>query len=351
MRIEEPKKIAAYYQALLDRKESFVGIFYVGVKTTSVFCIATCRARKPKLENVVFYTTAKEALDNGFRPCKVCKPTEPATTAPKEVVQAIRLVEENPSERITDSWLSAQAISPTLVRRWFRKHYGITFHTYQRMIRINSAYQELKKGETATNTAFDAGYESLSGFGYTYKKVVGKSPQNSKEDTVILMSRLTTPLGPMFVGATDRGICLLEFTDRRMLETEFGDLQKLLRAPIITGENQHIRQAQRELSEYFAGQRKSFDLNLDTPGTPFQKLVWDCLVAIPYGVTATYQQQAERIERPQAVRAVASANGSNRVAIVVPCHRVIGKNGKLTGYGGGIERKQWLIEHERKYAH
>ncbi|MDP8171231.1 methylated-DNA--[protein]-cysteine S-methyltransferase [Pasteurella skyensis] len=348
MRITDKKTIDTYYTALLERNQQFVGIFFVGVKTTSVFCIATCRARKPKLENVEFYTTFKEALDNGYRPCKICKPTENANKAPKQVELAIQLVKENPKEKITDYQLRQKRISPDVVRRWFNKHYGMTFQAYQRMYRINNAYQELKKGKNTTHTAFDSGYESLSGFGYTFKKMIGKSPKNSNEKSIILISRLTTPLGAMFACATENGICLLEFVDRRMLETEFRDLQKRLNTKILTGENKHIVQVKKEIAEYFEGTRKTFDVKLNTPGTDFQQSVWNALQEIEYGTTTTYQTQAEKINNPKAIRAVASANGYNRISIIIPCHRVIGKNGKLTGYGGGIERKKWLIEHERK---
>ncbi|GAA3917133.1 methylated-DNA--[protein]-cysteine S-methyltransferase [Litoribacillus peritrichatus] len=348
MLITDPCKIETYYQALIDKNSNFVGIFYVGVKTTSVFCIATCRARKPKFENVEFYSDFKDALDAGYRPCKICKPTENANEAPEQVQDAIALIKENPKEKISDYILREQGISPELVRRWFKKHYGLTFQAYQRMYRINNAMLELKSGKAATNTAMESGYESLSGFGYTYKKLIGNSPVLSKDDRVILISRLTTPIGPMFVCATDQGICLLEFVDRRMLETEFKDLQRLLKARIITGENAHIWQAKQEIKEYFDGERTAFEVPLDTPGTEFQNQVWQALMAVPFGETSTYQQQAEKINKPKAVRAVGTANGYNRISIIVPCHRVIGKNGKLVGYGGGLERKRWLLEHERK---
>lgn len=347
MLVTDQKMIKTYYQALLDKEPSYVGIFYAGVKTTSVFCIATCRARKPKLENVEFYTTLKEALDSGYRPCKICKPTENAHQAPPQIEAAIKMVKDNPKEKISDYQLKENEISPELVRRWFKKHYGMTFQAFQRMYRINNAFQELKGGKKTTDTAFDAGYESLSGFGYTYKKFVGKSPKNSVNNDIILISRLTTPLGPMFVCATDKGVCLLEFVDRRMLETEFKDLQRLLKAQIIAGENQHIKQAKQEITEYFDGKRRDFDVKLHTPGTEFQNRVWTALLNIPYGETTTYQLQSESINKPKAVRAVASANGCNRIAIIIPCHRVIGKNGNLAGYGGGLERKRWLIDHEQ----
>lgn len=348
MIITEPKTIQTYYDALVKKNPSYVGIFYVGVKTTSIFCIATCRARKPKLENVEFYTSFKEAMDNGYRPCKICKPTENANEAPPQVEEAIQMVKANPKGKITDFQLREKNISPELVRRWFNKNYGMTFHAFQRMYRINTAFQELKTGKKTTDTAFDSGYESLSGFGYTFKKLVGKSPLKSKKKNIILISRLTTPLGPMFAGATDKGICMLEFTDRKMLETEFRDLQKLLDAEILVGENQHIRQVKKEVKEYFAGRRKTFDVTLDTPGTDFQNNVWKVLHTIPYGQTASYQEQANKIQNPKAVRAVAAANGANRISVIIPCHRVIGKNGKLTGYGGGLERKKWLLEFEKR---
>ncbi len=350
MLITDHNTIENYYQALLDRKQHYVGIFFAGVRTTSVFCIATCRARKPKRKNVEFYTSFKDALDNGYRPCKICKPTENANQAPEQVERAISLIKEHPKDKITDFQLRQKEISPEVVRRWFNKNYGMSFHAYQRMYRINNALQELKHGKKATHTAFDTGYDSLSGFGYTFKKLIGQSPVHSKDKNIILINRLTTPLGPMFVCATENGICLLEFVDRRKLETEFKDLQKLLKANIISGENEHTKQAKKEIKEYFAGVRKDFALQLEPIGTAFQISVWNCLQKIEYGTTATYQEQAEKINKPKAVRAVASANGCNRISIVIPCHRVIGKDGNLTGYGGGIERKKWLIEHELKNA-
>ncbi len=222
----------------------------------------------------------------------MCKPTDHSNEAPEQVEQVIRMIRDNPKEKISDYELRKNKISPVLVRRWFTKNYGMTFQAYQKMYHINNAYQELKSGKKTIEAAFESGYESLSGFSYTYKEFVGKSPKNSLNNSVILISRLTTPLGPMFICATDDGVCLLEFIDRRMLEIEFKDLQKLLNAKIIAGENQHIKNGKIEISEYFDGHRKNFDVKIHTPGTKFQKLVWKCLRDIPYGKTSTYQQQA-----------------------------------------------------------
>lgn len=348
MKITEQQRIDLYYQAVLDNNPEFVGIFYIAVKTTSVLCLPTCRARKPKKENVEFYSTLKSALENGYRPCKICKPTENAEQAPTAVECAIAWVRKHPKEKITDWQLSERGISPTIVRNWFKKHYAMTFQAYQRMYRINNAFEELKHGKNITETALDSGYDSLSGFGYTYKKLMGRSPKNTMTNDTILIDRLTTPLGPMFVCATVNGICLLEFTNRRMLESEFQDLQRRLKSPILTGQNQHIDQCKTELAEYFSGNRKRFTVALDMQGTEFQKMVWRALLDIGYGNTKSYAEQAQTINKPTAVRAVANANGANKIAIIIPCHRVIGSNGKLTGYGGGIERKQWLLDLERR---
>lgn len=147
--------------------------------------------------------------------------------------------------------LKEHQISPETIRRWFKKNYGITFQAYQRMYRINNAFQELKIGKNVINTAYDTGYESLSGFGYTYKKIMKNAPSQNTNNEIILVNRLTTPLGPMFICATNQGICLLEFVDRRMLETEFKQLQTQLNTKIIFGENSHIVQAKNEIDEYF----------------------------------------------------------------------------------------------------
>lgn len=346
MVVEEFDKIEEYYQALIDRNSQYVGSFYVGVKTTGIFCIATCRARKPKKENVVFYNDAKSALAYGFRPCKVCKPTSNVDDPPEEVKRVIQLITENPTQKIKDYDLKTLGYSPEKIRRWFKAHHEMTFHTYQRMIRINLAYETLKKGEKVITSAYASGFESLSGFGYTFKQLMNDSPENAKNINVINLYRFATPLGPMYAGATDAGICLLEFTDRRMLETEFEELQRLLKARIVVGENEHIKQAVAQVTEYFAGNRIEFDLKLLTPGSEFQCSVWKELQNIPSGATRSYKEQAMALGDKNAVRAVASANGKNRIAIVIPCHRVIGSNGELTGYAGGLTRKRWLLDHE-----
>ncbi len=167
---------------------------------------------------------------------------------------------------------------------------------------------------------------------------------------MIITSKIETELGIMIAGAVEEGICLLEFSDRRMLPTEYKDLQKHLNTTIKEGENQHIINLKKELSEYFEGKLKQFTVPLITPGTAFQQAVWRELLNIPFGTTRSYLEQAAAFGKPEAIRAVANANGMNRIAIVIPCHRVIGTDGSLTGYGGGLKRKRWLLDHEKKYS-
>nr|WP_262915765.1 methylated-DNA--[protein]-cysteine S-methyltransferase [Chryseobacterium taklimakanense] len=161
------------------------------------------------------------------------------------------------------------------------------------------------------------------------------------------MKRIETPLGTMIACADENGICMLEFSDRKALPTELKEISKHFNANIIQGENPHLRTLESELAEYFEGKRKEFTVPLSPVGTEFQKNVWEVLRKIPYGTTRSYLEQAQILGNPQAVRAVANANGLNKISIIIPCHRVIGKNGKLTGYGGGIWRKQKLLELEK----
>jgi AraC family transcriptional regulator of adaptative response/methylated-DNA-[protein]-cysteine methyltransferase len=161
---------------------------------------------------------------------------------------------------------------------------------------------------------------------------------------------IETPLGEMVAGATDEGICLLEFIDRRMLPTEYKDLTRLLKSTLEQGDNIHLKSLRKQLDKYFSGELKEFTIPLVTPGTDFQQAVWKELLEIPYGTTRSYQEQANVLRRSDSVRAVANANGMNRISIIIPCHRVIGSNGRLTGYGGGLKRKKWLLDHEKKYS-
>ncbi len=336
------------YEALINKDSSFDGIFFVGVKTTGIFCRPTCTARKPKMENTVFFRTSKEAILHGYRPCKICTPLSKPGETPLWIQKILNELDDNPIAKLKDFQLRSKGIEPNKLRRWFKKNHGITFHGYQRMLRINNAFKQIQNGEKVISAALDSGYESLSGFNDSFKTIVGVSLLNSKNKKVINVMRLETPLGPMFAGATDEGICLLEFTDRKMLETELKTLSKSLNTSIIQSSNSHLINLKQQIEEYFNGKRKIFDLPLVTPGSQFQNIVWNELQKIPYGTTRSYKTQAASVNRPEAIRAVANANGQNRIAIVIPCHRVIGEDGHLTGYGGGLWRKKWLLDFEKE---
>jgi len=336
------------YTALLNKDSSFEGIFFVGVKTTGVFCRPTCTARKPKIENVDFFPSVNEALQYGYRPCKVCHPLQQNGEAPVWLKNFLKEIEEKQISKLKDYELRARNIDPARVRRWFKKHHGMTFQSYLRLLRVNSAFGRIKHGEKVIDSAYDLGYESLSAFTDSFKKTTGFSPSNSKNKNIISVTRILTPLGPMLAGATDDGICLLEFVDRRMIETQIKRLKKLLNAEFIPGTNKHFDELDKQLKEYFEGKIKDFDLPLILDGTEFQQKVWKELQRIPYGETRSYNDQAIALGNPKAIRAVAKANGDNRIAIIIPCHRVIGKDGKLVGYGGGIWRKQYLLNLEKK---
>ena len=167
---------------------------------------------------------------------------------------------------------------------------------------------------------------------------------------MIKTTKIKTPLGEMVAGATKEGICLLEFTDRENLSAEYEELAKLFNTTIKPGYSLHFWALKKQLKEYFRGKRKKFTVRLVTPGTDFQKTVWKELTNIPFGETISYQEQAAALSNTSAARAVAQANASNRIAIVIPCHRVIGTDRALVGYGGGLARKKWLLDHERKYS-
>lgn len=335
------------YEASFTKDPNFEGVFWVGVKTTGIFCRPTCTARKPKPENVEFFQNTKAAILKGYRPCKVCRPLENINGTPEYIQRILKELREDPSLKFKDFDLVQREIEPATIRRWFQKNHGMTFHAFQRMFRLNTAFKKIQQGENIMETAYDSGFESLSGFNESFKTIFGVSPKNSKSHKIIDLKRIQTPVGTMYAAAIEEGICMLEFTDRKMLETEFEDLAKSLNATIILGENPHFETLEKELSEYFTGERTRFSVPLSPVGTAFQKSVWKALMEIPYGETWTYRKQSEFLGDAKKVRAVANANGMNKISIIIPCHRVIGSNGTLTGYGGGIWRKQKLLELEK----
>ncbi len=335
------------YKALLEKDPRFEGIFVAAIKTTGVFCRPTCHAKKPKPQNVEYFGSAQDALLHGYRPCKLCTPLDYQGKMPDWLEPLIKEVDANPGIKLKDYELKQRGLDPNRVRRWFKKHLGMTFQAYLRGLRIAQAFGNIKHGDQVIEAAFASGYDSVSGFTESFKKNAGVNPSASQAKDLVRFSRVLTPLGPMLAGANDQGICLLEFTDRRMLETQLARLKKSLKSELLPGQSPHFDNLQTQLEEYFNGKRREFDLPLVFMGTPFQKQAWRALLDIPFGSTRSYKEQARALGRPEAVRAVGKANGDNPISIVVPCHRLIGSNGELVGYGGGLWRKRYLLNLER----
>ena len=334
-------------EAFLGRDPAYEGVFVTAVRTTGIFCRTVCTARKPNPENVEFFGTSRDALLAGYRPCKRCKPLRPLGAAPIWLTPVLDAVEADPTRRWRDSDLRDLGVDPTRARRWFQVHHGMTFHGYSRARRLASALGQIQAGQGVTRSAFDVGYDSVSGFSEAFRKLVGAPPTELKNAPVVYVTRVPTPLGPMVAAATDQHLVLLEFADRRMLPTQFKRLQRALGCVFVPGDCPTFRSVRTQLEEYFAGQRTEFDLPLEAPGTDFQKRVWKALRTIPVGETRSYADIARAIGQPSAVRAVARANGDNRLAILIPCHRVVGSDGSLTGYAGGLWRKRRLLDLER----
>ena len=337
-------------EAFLRGDPAYEGVFVTAVRTTGIFCRTACTARKPRPENVEFFGSCREALLAGYRPCKRCRPLRPVGEAPEWLAPVLDAVEADPTRRWRDQDLRELGVDPTRARRWFQASHGMTFHGYSRARRLASALGQIQAGRGVTRSAFDAGYDSVSGFSEAFRKLAGAPPSQLKDVPVVHATRIPTPLGPMVAAATDERLLLLEFADRRMLPTQFQRLQRALECVFVPGDCPPFEVTRTQLDEYFAGGRAEFDIPVQTPGTDFQRRVWDALRTIPAGETRSYADIARLIGRPTAVRAVARANGDNRLAILVPCHRVVGSDGSLTGYGGGLWRKRWLLDLERRGA-
>src|SRR5437764_8258854 len=339
------------YRALVNRDPSFEGIFFVGVRTTGIFCRPTCTAKKPARENVDFFATPNQALHDGYRPCLRCHPMNPDKQLP-ELIERLRVeVERAPGGRLTDKELAAMAIDPSTARRQFKRHYGMTFQAYHRARRLGLALSEVRRGGRVDEAKNGSGFGSASGFREAFTRVFGDSPTSAKTRACCLFAeRIETPLGGMIAVADDEGLRLLEFTDRRATERELSTLRKRLRRNVVPGEHPHLDAARSQLTDYFSGKNLKFDVPLAPVGSDFQLRAWEILRSIPIGETRSYSWMAKQLGDENARRAVGRANGTNMICIVIPCHRSIRADGTLCGYGGGLWRKKWLLDHEKRYA-
>ncbi len=338
------------YRALARRDSAYEGVFFTGVKTTGIFCRPTCKAKKPLPQNVEFFPNVTEALHGGYRPCRLCRPMDGTRPVPPLVEKLRRAAEAAPDGRVTDKDLAAMGVEPTTARRQFKAYHGMTFHAYQRARRMGLALRDVKSGKPVIETQLDRGYESTSGFREAFARVFGAPPRGAQDAACLFARRLETPLGTMLALADDAGLRLLEFVDRRGLERELVGLRRRLKCAIVPGNHVLLDQTEAELAEYFAGHRQEFTVPLAPVGSDFQLRVWAELRRIAPGRTRSYAEMAKRLGIPKGPRAVGRANGSNMLAIVIPCHRVINADGSLCGYAGGLWRKQRLLEHERKHC-
>lgn len=343
-----PDNKEEYYQALIAKNTEYEGVFYVGVKTTGVFCRPTCPARKPKFEHCEFFETAQQALLASFRPCKRCRPLSHPNHVSKLIQTLVAAVEANPERRWKDKDFQELSVDASTARRQFKKRFGMTFVEYARARRMGLAMKQIRTGKAVIDAQLSTGYESSSGFRDAFFRIMGATPTKHGQTNLLKASWLDTPLGPMIAIANEGALYLLEFVDRRGLEREIERLREKTKSAIIPGVTHAISSIESELKQYFVGALRQFKTPLFLLGSPFQLHVWEELQKIPYGETRSYSDLAVALDKPSAFRAVATANGANQIAIVIPCHRVINLSGELGGYGGGLVRKKWLIHHEKQ---
>ena len=336
-------------QAFMSGDGSWDGIFWAGVRSTGIFCRPGCPARKPDPRRLAFFATPDDAVEAGFRACLRCRPLEPVGTPPDWLRPLLDAVENDPTRRWTDDDLRRLGLAPDRVRRWYKKTHGMTFQAYHRARRLGGALEEVRDGRGVSQAAFEAGYDSLSGFQDAFRQTFGATPTELAQALVVRVDHLAPPLGPMAVAGSERGIHLLEFTDRRHLGRQIRRTEEKLQAVFAPGASAWSGPAREALNRYFGGDPTLLpELVTEPAGTPFQREVWARLEAIPVGETRSYGDVARELGRPAAARAVGTAVGANPLTIVVPCHRVVGADGRLTGYAGGLWRKRRLLELERR---
>lgn len=337
------------YQALLEKDLAYEGFAYVGVTSTGIYCRLSCTARKPKRENTVFFQDIMAAEAAGFRACLRCHPKRETEQVPKAIATLKDQVINHPDGAYRQADLKAKGFDPSTLRRAFQKAYGQTFSQFVRTQRLGRAMKLLSQSGDVVDAQIEAGYESASGFRDAITRLIGETPSRLDLSRLLTAGWLDTPLGSMVAVVDQDGVYLLEFYDRKALPTEIKTLLKTT-GPIAFGPHAMLDRTQAALNLYFKGEDLRLDLPILMGGTAFQRHVWEKLLEIPVGETRSYGQLANWVGNAGASRAVARANGANPLCLIVPCHRVIGADGSLTGYGGKLWRKQWLLEHERRHA-
>ena len=340
---------ATLYTALCNRDTSYEGRAWVGVTSTGIFCRLDCPARNPKPENCQFYDSIGACIDAGFRACKRCKPMAPYAEGDPVIATLLAALEARPAHRFSEEDVTALGLDPSTARRAFKRQFGMTFLEMARQRRLREGFTTLAKGGPVIEAQLDAGFESPSAFRAAFAKLLGQSPQSFAKDALLRADWIDTPLGPMVAVCDKHSLHLLEFIDRKALPASLRKLRAYAKGSLGIGDFPIHQTLRDQLAAFFTGRGAEFDIPLTLHGSEFTQLVWRRLLEIGAGQTRTYGALANDLGRPTATRAVARANGANQIALIVPCHRVIGADGSLTGYGGGLWRKQRLIELERGF--
>ncbi len=336
------------YAALLARDPRFDGQAFVCVASTGVFCRLTCPARKPRPGNCTFFATIGECIEAGYRACKRCHPLQAAALADPTIASLLRALDERPDLRWSESYVEQLGFDLSTVRRSFKRQFGMTFLEMARLRRLREGFETLSAGGKIITAQHEASFESSSAFRAAFARLLGCAPSDLRSDRLLRATWIPTSLGDMIAVSSRSHLHLLEFVGRKGLPAELARLQAASKEGIGIGTLPPSEQAAEELAAYFAAQSSRFKTPLALAGSAFTRQVWDALREIPVGETRSYSDIARQIGRPGAIRAVARANGANQIALMIPCHRVIGSDGSLTGYGGGLWRKQRLIEIERQ---
>ncbi len=339
----------ALYNALISRDANFDGRAFVCVRSTEFFCRLTCPARKPKRENCSFHDSPSACIEAGFRPCKRCFPMHAMVPDDPSVQDLLSRLDADPLRRWSETDVQTLGYDPSTIRRAFKRNFGTTFLDLARARRLQAGFTTLGKGGKVIEAQLEAGFDSPSAFRKAFAKMLGLPPSGFSDTALLKADWFQTQLGPM-IGVADRThLHLLEFADRAALPNELKRLVQNTKSGIGIGHTAPLEHVKAELNAYMNGQNPIFSTPLALHGTPFTKAVWRALQTIPAGHTQSYSALAQSMQRPQATRAVAQANEANQIAILIPCHRIIGSDGTLTGYGGGLWRKRKLIDLERQY--
>ena len=345
-----PADDTAKWAALAARDAQADGSFVYAVRTTGVYCRPSCPARPARPENVTFHATCADAEAAGFRPCKRCRPNEPALAErqAEAIARAGRLIEQAETMPPLEDLAEAAGMSPFHFHRIFKKVTGITPKAYAGARLAGRVASGLQDAGSVTEAVFDAGYNSSSQFYAKASERLGMSPtayRKGGEGTRIRFAAAECSLGSILVAATEKGVCAILLGDDP--DGLARDLQDRFPKAELSGGDETFERWVAEVIGFVEAPGRGLDLPLDIGGTAFQHRVWAALRAIPVGTTATYAEIARAIGEPAAVRAVAQACGANRLAVAIPCHRVVRSDGSLSGYRWGVERKRDLLDREK----